>query len=59
MCYKKRVKKIRNAAEDKIHRKYVHSVVVYQRYLTRLGELIFVEPWRFYLSLNVSFVDVH
>ena len=28
------------------HREYECSVVVYQKYLTRLGELIFFEPWR-------------
>ena len=25
---------------------YVYSVAVYQKYLTRLGELIILEPWR-------------
>ena len=29
-----------------IHREYVHSVVVCQKYLTRLGELIIFKPWR-------------
>ena len=29
-----------------INREYVHSVAVYQKYLTRLGELIIFEPWR-------------
>ena len=29
-----------------IHREYVHSVAVCQKYLTRLGELIIFEPWR-------------
>ena len=29
-----------------IKREYVHSVVVYQKYLTRLRELIIFEPWR-------------
>ena len=28
------------------HREYVYSVAVYQRYLTRLGELIIFELWR-------------
>ena len=28
------------------HREYVYSVAVYQKYLTRLGELIIFEPWR-------------
>ena len=28
-----------------INREYVHSVAVYQKYLTRLGELIIFEPW--------------
>ena len=27
-------------------REYVYSVAVYQKYLTRLGELIIFEPWR-------------
>ena len=29
-----------------INREYVYSVVVYQKYLTRLRELIIFEPWR-------------
>ena len=29
-----------------VHRIYVHSVAVYKKYLTRLGELIIFEPWR-------------
>ena len=29
-----------------IYREYVYSVAVYQKYLTRLGELIIFEPWR-------------
>ena len=29
-----------------LHREYVHSVAVYKKYLTRLGELIISEPWR-------------
>ena len=28
------------------NREYVYSVAVYQKYLTRLGELIIFEPWR-------------
>ena len=28
------------------NREYVHSAVVYQKYLTRLRELIIFEPWR-------------
>ena len=28
------------------NREYVYSVVVYQKYLTRLRELIIFEPWR-------------
>ena len=28
------------------YREYLHSVAVYQKYLTRLGELIIFEPWR-------------
>ena len=28
------------------YREYVYSVAVYQKYLTRLGELIIFEPWR-------------
>ena len=28
------------------NREYVHSVVVYQKYQTRLEELIIFEPWR-------------
>ena len=29
-----------------LHREYVYSAVVYQKYLTRLRELIIFEPWR-------------
>ena len=29
-----------------INREYVDSVAVYQKHLTRLGELIIFEPWR-------------
>ena len=29
-----------------INKEYVPSVAVYQKYLTRLGELIIFEPWR-------------
>ena len=29
-----------------VNREYVHSVAVYQKYLTRLGELIIFEHWR-------------
>ena len=29
-----------------VNRGYVLSVAVYQKYLTRLGELIIFEPWR-------------
>ena len=29
-----------------VNREYVYSVTVYQKYLTRLGELIILEPWR-------------
>ena len=29
-----------------VNREYVHSVAVYQKYLTRLGELILFQPWR-------------
>ena len=29
----------------RLYREYVYSVVVYQKYLTRLGELIIFEPW--------------
>ena len=29
-----------------VYREYAHSVAVYQKYLTRLGELIMFEPWR-------------
>ena len=29
-----------------INREYVYSVAVYQKYLTRLGELVIFEPWR-------------
>ena len=31
---------------QKINREYVYSAVVYQKYLTRLRELIIFEPWR-------------
>ena len=38
---------------DNIYREYVYSAVVYQKYLTRLRELIIFEPWREnYHSLN-------
>ena len=30
----------------RIYREYVYSVAVYQKYLTRLGELIIYKPWR-------------
>ena len=30
------------------NREYVHSVAVYQKYLTRLGERITFKPWRTY-----------
>ena len=30
----------------KVYREYLHSAVVYQKYLTRLRELIIFEPWR-------------
>ena len=29
-----------------IYREYVYSAVVYQKYLTRLRELVIFEPWR-------------
>ena len=29
-----------------VYREYVYSAVVYQKYLTRLRELIIFEPWR-------------
>ena len=29
-----------------IYSEYVYSVDVYQKYLTRFGELIIFEPWR-------------
>ena len=29
-----------------IKREYIYGVVVYQKYQTRLGELIIFEPWR-------------
>ena len=31
---------------DTKYREYAHSVAVYQKYLTGLGELIIFEPWR-------------
>ena len=31
---------------DVINREFVYSAVVYQKYLTRLRELIIFEPWR-------------
>ena len=31
---------------DKVYREYVYSAVVYQKYLTKLRELIIFEPWR-------------
>ena len=31
---------------NQLHREYVYSVAVYQKYLTRLGELIIFELWR-------------
>ena len=30
----------------KSYREYVHSAVVYQKYLKKLRELIIFEPWR-------------
>ena len=32
--------------KHEINREYVYSAVVYQKYLTRLRELIIFEPWR-------------
>ena len=29
-----------------VYRVYIYSVAVYQKYLTRLGELMMSEPWR-------------
>ena len=31
---------------QQMYREYVYSAVVYQKYLTRLRELIIFEPWR-------------
>ena len=31
---------------SQINREYVYSALVYQKYLTRLRELIIFEPWR-------------
>ena len=31
---------------DVVYREYVHSALVYQKYLMRLRELIIFEPWR-------------
>ena len=28
-----------------VYREYIHSVAIYQKYLTRLGEFIIFEPW--------------
>ena len=35
-----------NSSVAQVNREYVHSVAVYKKYLTRLGELIIFEPWR-------------
>ena len=35
-----------NALAQGVYREYVYGVAVYQKYLTRLGELIIFEPWR-------------
>ena len=43
-CRKDKFKIWQNA--HKRYREYLYSVVVYQQYLTRLGELIIFEPWR-------------
>ena len=41
------------------NREYVYSAVVYQKYLTRLRELIIFEPWREnYHSLNRDIFDI-
>ena len=32
--------------DQRPYREYVYSVAIYQKYLTRLGELIIFEPWR-------------
>ena len=34
-----------NKSNAEIYIEYVHSVVVYQKYLSRLGEVIIFEPW--------------
>ena len=34
------------ACYQSLNREYVYSAVVYQKYLTRLRELIIFEPWR-------------
>ena len=39
-----------------IHREYVHSVAVYQKYLTRLGESIIFEPIYFSTSDLLRFI---
>ena len=33
------------AGKCRVNRDYVHNVAIYQKYLTRLGELIIFEPW--------------
>ena len=36
----------KSASAKAMYREYVHSVAVYQKYLTRLGKLTIFEPWR-------------
>ena len=43
---KKKRQKHTHRVRDKVYREYVYSAVVYQKYLTRLRELIIFEPWR-------------
>ena len=35
-----------------VNREYIHSFAVYQKYLTRLGELIIFEPWNSYIAIH-------
>ena len=41
-----------------MNREYLHSVVVCEKYLTRLGELIIFEPWREKLSFLPTSLDI-
>ena len=44
VMYRNKMEK--SASAKAMYREYVHSVAVYQKYLTRLGKLTIFEPWR-------------